>query len=133
MLLTMSWVSTPPADRPRNTSAPPMTSRNVRGERGLREARLLRIHQFLSALDRPRPPRSVSQTFFVLQAQIEQQIDTGERRGTCAADHQLDLADVLADHLQPIEDSGADDDGRTVLVVVEHRDLHAACAVPARR
>jgi hypothetical protein len=37
----------------------------------------------------------------------------------------LQFLDVLADHLQAVQDGGADDDRGAVLVVVEDRDLHA--------
>ena len=34
------------------------------------------------------------------------------------------VLDALADHLQPVQQGGAGDDGGAVLVVVEDRDLH---------
>ena len=43
---------------------------------------------------------------------------------------QLDLADVLADDAQAVEDRRADDDRGAVLVVVEDRDLHALAQLP---
>ena len=60
-----------------------------------------------------------------LQAEGDQQIEAGERRGAGARDRHLDAADVLADQLQAVEDRRRDDDRRAVLVVVEDRDLHA--------
>ena len=53
------------------------------------------------------------------------QVEAGERRGARARADQLDLADVLADDLQPVEHGRGRDDRRAVLVVVEDRDLHA--------
>jgi hypothetical protein len=54
-----------------------------------------------------------------------EQIDTSQRRGTCAADHQLDFVDALAHDLESVEHGGGDDDRGAMLVVVEDRDLHA--------
>src|SRR2546427_9398050 len=36
-----------------------------------------------------------------------------------------DVADLLVHQLQPVEQGGAGDDGRAVLVVMEHGDVHA--------
>ena len=58
-------------------------------------------------------------------AEIHQQVEAGQRRGTGARGHQLDLLDLLADQGQAVEDRRADHDRRAVLVVVEHRDVHA--------
>ena len=63
------------------------------------------------------------------QAEPDQQIETGERRGAGARDDELHLPDVLADDAQAVGHRGADDDGRAVLVVVEHRDLHPLAAL----
>ena len=54
------------------------------------------------------------------------------RRRARARAHELDLLDVLADHLQAVEDRRGDDDRRAVLVVVEHRDLHALAQLASR-
>ncbi len=59
------------------------------------------------------------------QSQLDQQAQAGEGSGTGARGHELDLLEVLADHLQAVEDGRADHDGGAVLVVVEDRDLHA--------
>src|SRR5581483_11120184 len=47
------------------------------------------------------------------------------RGGTGAGSDQLHFLDALADHLQAVVDRRAHGDGGAVLVVVEHRDLHA--------
>jgi hypothetical protein len=67
---------------------------------------------------------------FLAQSHRDQQVEAGERRGAGARARDLDLADVLADHLEPVEHCGRDDDRRAVLVVVEHRDLHALAQLP---
>src|SRR5207253_11232466 len=41
-----------------------------------------------------------------------------------AGEHDGDFSDVLLDDLERVEQRGAGDDGRAVLVVVEHRDPH---------
>jgi hypothetical protein len=46
--------------------------------------------------------------FFARQAQLEQQVQAGQRRGAGAGGHQLDLLDVLAHHLQAVDDGRAD-------------------------
>jgi hypothetical protein len=63
--------------------------------------------------------------FSTLDAQVHQQVEAGQRRGAGAGSHQLDLLDLLADQLEPVEDGGTDHDGGAVLVVVEDRNLHA--------
>ena len=47
-----------------------------------------------------------------------------DRGGAGAREHDRDLADVLADDLERVEQRGAGDDRGAVLVVVEDRDLH---------
>ena len=60
-----------------------------------------------------------------LRAQRDQQIEAGDRRRTGAGGDDLDVGDLLAVQQQRIGDRGADDDGGAMLVVMEHRDLHA--------
>ena len=59
------------------------------------------------------------------EAEVDDQVEAGQGRGAGAGDDQLAVLDVLADHLQAVQDGGADDDRGAVLVVVEDRDLHA--------
>ena len=40
-----------------------------------------------------------------------------------AREHHPDLADLLVDQLEGVDERGARDDGRAVLVVVEDRDV----------
>ena len=92
--------------------------------RGLREPRLLRIHQFSpSFVD---DAGEIGQPdVLARQPQIQQQVHACQRRRTGSAHHHLHLADRLADDLQPVDACRAHDDGGAVLIVVEHRDLHA--------
>ena len=53
------------------------------------------------------------------------QAQAGQRGSARARNRQLHCADVLADQFQPIEQRRRGNDGRAVLVVVEHRDAHA--------
>ncbi len=89
---------------------------------GLCELRLVGVHQFGAAL-----PDHAGQVgdpdVLALQPQLQQQPQAGQCRSTGAAGHQLDLANVLAHHLQRIQQRRADDDGGAMLVVVEDGDL----------
>jgi hypothetical protein len=92
--------------------------------RFLGEARLVRVHHFSAALP-DRAGEIGEPNVTARQTQIDEQVDTSQRRGTCAANHQLDLLDALAHDLESVENGGGDDDGGAMLVVVEYRDLHA--------
>ena len=48
----------------------------------------------------------------------------GNRRGASARKHDLHLVDVLADDFERVQERGAGNNGGTVLVVVEDRNLH---------
>ena len=61
----------------------------------------------------------------VLEAERHEQVEAGERGGAGAAGHEPDLAQSLADQVQPVQDRGRDDDRGAVLIVVKHRDAHA--------
>jgi len=94
------------------------------GRGGLGESSLFGVHEL--------PPAFVHDTgeigqpdVFAPQTQIEQQVHAGQRRGAGAAHHHLDGLDVLADDLQAVQTGRSHDDGCAVLVVMEHRDLHA--------
>ncbi len=52
------------------------------------------------------------------------ELDAGDRRGTRAVHHHLDVLDVAAGEMQRIDQAGGRDDGRAVLVVMEDRDVH---------
>ena len=102
-----------------------MTSANVRAGVSWAKRLFSRIHQFGAA--------SVHDTsqigqpdILAWQAQIQQQVHAGERRRPCAAHHHFDARYRLAHHLQPIDTGCGNDNGGAVLIVVKHRDLHAA-------
>jgi hypothetical protein len=58
-------------------------------------------------------------------AERAQQVEARERGRPRARAHELDLAQLLADDAQPVDDGRPYNDGSAVLVVVKHRDLHA--------
>src|SRR5690606_30806037 len=60
-----------------------------------------------------------------LDAQVHQQVQAGDRRGARARHGELDLGDVLAHDVPAVQDGCRRDDGGAVLVVMEHRNLHA--------
>ena len=60
-----------------------------------------------------------------LRAQRDQQVQARDRRSAGAGADDLDVGEFLAVQQQRVGDRGADDDGGAMLVVVEHRDLHA--------
>jgi len=59
-----------------------------------------------------------------LRAELDQQVEAGQRRRARARHHDLDVADLLAGQVEAIEDRRRDDDRRAVLVVMEDRDVH---------
>jgi hypothetical protein len=60
-----------------------------------------------------------------LRPQRNQKVQTGDRRGAGTGRDDLDVGELLAVQQQCIGDGGADDDGGAMLIVVEHRNLHA--------
>jgi hypothetical protein len=92
--------------------------------RGLREARLVLVHQYRAsliddALDVGDPD------VLARQPQFDQQLQAGKRGRARAARDKLDLRQFFADHLEAVDDRSTDDDRRAVLVIVEHRNPHA--------
>jgi hypothetical protein len=61
----------------------------------------------------------------LLEAERDQKVEAGQGGGAGAGRHQLDRTQVLAHQAQTVGDRRRHDDRRAVLVVVEHRDLHA--------
>ncbi len=59
------------------------------------------------------------------RAQRHQQVEAGQRRRAGAGGDDLGRLDRLAGEGERVGDGGRDDDRGAVLVVVEHRDLHA--------
>ncbi len=98
------------------------------GERALagllRELGLVGVHQLGAALV-DQPGEVGNPDVLARQPELDEQAQTRERRGAGARCDQLDLPDVLADHLQPVDQRSADDDRGAVLIVVEDRNLHA--------
>ena len=87
-------------------------------------ARLARIHQLLAAFIDHADDVGDGDVLD-LHAEIDQQVEAGERRRAGAGGDQLHLVDLLAHHLQAVQHRRADDDRRAMLVVVHDRDLHA--------
>ena len=88
----------------------------------LRKRGLVRIHQFGAAF--------VDNTFnvgdenvFPLEADLQQQVEAGERCSTRPRAHKLYLGDIFANNLQAVENAGRDHNRRTMLVVVEHGNV----------
>ena len=95
------------------------TQRAVLGELGL-----VLVHQLGAALV-DQAVNVGDPDVLARHAELDQQVDTGQRRGTGTGGHDLDLVDLLADHVQAVQEGRADHDGGAVLVVVEHRDVEA--------
>jgi hypothetical protein len=88
----------------------------------LRITRLRGIEAFSPGMDHA---LAVDRVYVLrVEAEAHQQVEAGDRRCAGAGADQLDLGDVLADHAHAVQHRGAGDDGRTVLIVVEHRYLH---------
>ena len=85
----------------------------------------------LALIQRFRPPAvnhalAISQPdVFLWKAQINKQVNAGQRRCARAAHHQLDLRDVLAHHTQGIDSAGGDDDRGAMLIVMKDRNVQA--------
>ena len=62
---------------------------------------------------------------FAWNTQLHQQPQAGQRCGTGAGGHQLDLLGVFADHLQAVEDGCAHHNSGAMLVVMEDGNIHA--------
>ena len=125
MLSTISGLSTPPAETPRKMSAPSTASASVRAESRARSAAfcsssdserprvstpLAVRDQDVLALRTPRPTRMLRQAIAAAPAPEQTSLTSSI---------------LLPTDLQPIEDGRGRDDRGAVLVVVEHRDLHA--------
>ncbi len=88
-----------------------------------REELLVRVHPFL-------PPlvddafRVHQDEIFALDAELHVELCAGNPGGAGAAEDNLHVPDLLSDDLQRVHQARPGDDGRPVLIVVEHRDLH---------
>src|SRR5690606_10517628 len=58
-------------------------------------------------------------------AEVDDQVQAGQRRGARTRGHDLDLVERLAHYFQAVDEGSRHTDGGAVLIVVEHRDLHA--------
>ncbi len=61
----------------------------------------------------------------LLHTQRHQQVEAGNGRSARAGDHQPHVGDIFLHHAQAIKHRGGTDDRRAVLIVVEHRNIHA--------
>ena len=61
----------------------------------------------------------------LLHPERHQQIHTGNRRCACARHHHAHVRDIFLNHPQTVQNSGSTDDCRTVLIIVEDRNIHA--------
>ena len=94
------------------------------GGGGHRIARLVVVHFFRAACVHHAFDVGDDDVFHA-HAETDQHVQAGQRRGTGAAGHQFDVFDLLADDLEAVQQGGTHDDGGAVLVVMEHRDVHA--------
>src|SRR5690606_22090723 len=62
---------------------------------------------------------------FAFDAQMHDEIQASDSGGAGARAHQLDVFHLLAHDLQAVQDGRRGDNRRTVLIVVEDRNLHA--------
>ena len=123
IVLTISAVSAPLADRPKKMSAPTIASASVRS--GVSTA-CADFHWFMPS-GRPRqttPLVSQSRTLLGLEAHRLDQIETGDARGAGAVADQPRRLDVAAGQLHRVDHAGGGDDRGAVLIVVEHRNVH---------
>ena len=60
-----------------------------------------------------------------LHSQRHQQVHTGDSRRSRAGDHHPHIGEILLNHPQTVEDRRGADNRRAVLIVVEHRNIHA--------
>ena len=123
MVLTMSGVSAPLAERPKKMSAPSIASSRrahvrVDGMRRLPLVHALRAAAIDHAL-------GVAQHDVArLEADRLDEIEAGDAgRAGAVADEPRGL-DVAAGQLQGVDHAGGGDDRRAVLVVMEHRNVH---------
>src|SRR5690606_35578703 len=87
-------------------------------------ARLVRLHAFITAFADD-AARIDHIDVFLLDAQVDQQVQAGDGGSAGTRADQLYVLDLLVHHFQAIQDGRRGNDGRTVLVVVKDWDLHA--------
>ena len=89
----------------------------------MRETLLVRIHALGAALvDHALGVAQNDVLAFHSQANVV--LGASDARGSGAIQHHANLADVLADHFQAVQQGRARDDRGAVLVIVKDRNLH---------
>ena len=86
------------------------------------EARLVRVHVAVAAVV-DHAGAVAHEDVLALHAEPHVVLGRADRRGAGAGEDDLHLVDLLADDLERVEERGAGDDRRAVLVVVEDGDL----------
>ena len=119
---TMSLVTAPLAERPKNTSAPFSASASVRAVVFDRVRRLPLVHAVGAALIDHALGVAEDQVF-VLEADGFEQLQAGDAGGAGAVADELGVLDLAAGQVERIEQAGGRDDRGAVLVVMEHRDV----------
>jgi hypothetical protein len=90
----------------------------------LRITVLVGVHQFLAALI-DTALKVGNPNVFARQAGLFEQAKTGKGGGACAGGDQFDLLDVFAGQFQRVAHGRRNDNRRAMLVVMEHRNVHA--------
>ena len=94
----------------------------------MRIARLVLVHLFLAAL--PHDAGDIRDPdVFLLDAEADQQIETGKRRRAGARTDELHRGEIFANDAQSVDYRRADDDRGAVLIVVKHRNPHSLAAL----
>ncbi len=88
-----------------------------------RVARLRRVEVAAPFVDHALRVRH--QHVLLRKTELHEQVQARNGRRTRARAHQLHFVELLAYHLEPVQDRGGRDDGRAVLVIVEDGNLHA--------
>src|ERR1700728_4697110 len=109
MDFTMSFVTAPFADRPKNTSAP-------------RSARLPLIHTLGATLIDDALGIAEDEVFGA-KADSAQQFETGDAGGAGAVADELGCFDITPGEVERVEQAGGGADGGAVLVVMKARDV----------
>ena len=122
IILTMSWVTAPLAESPKNTSAS-ISACVQRARRGLhRIGRLPLVHAVLAAFVDDALGVAEDEIFRA-EADGAQKLETSDAGGAGAVADQPGAGDVAAGEMQRVHQAGGGDDRGAVLVVVEHRDV----------
>ncbi len=120
---TISRVTMSADETPQKTSAPRMASASDRAFGVGGEELLVGVHPLRpAAVDDAH--RVHHQDVVVADAEALVEPGAGDPRRAGAAEDHLHVADLLPDELEGVDQGGAADDGRAVLVVVEDRDVH---------